>query len=371
MSLEYALTDDEAAAFIADPYLRSCWVEMMTAVAEQLEGGVTPRTLCGIDVPRVPATCDLFRRVAGAEDSEIQGVCARLSTAMDTKRKKRKAALRVPGVESTELSSAGPSGSAPAAVSAPLDAPPDVVPAKPLGTASSADAAASRDEAKVGVDHHPSALRNRVPISVAARTLLSTDSEGLALEVGSGTGAHLEVLAADFPKLQWRPSEYAVNKIVVRGFHEDLEGPGRPREGILTLEALDSLLSRFPNVLHALEVDVSQPFDTWPEELSVATEGDHSAGPGSFALVYCSNVLHITPWAVTEGLFAGAGAALRPGGSLMIHGPFKVDGKCTTPETELFVSAAQLVMWGLQLPCSSFSTFPSLRVCLPDVGVLR
>ena len=363
MSLEYALTDDEATAFIGDAYLRSCWVEMMTAVAEQLEAGVTPRTLCGIDVPRVPATCDLFRRVSGPEDSEIQELCARVSTAMDTTRKKRKAALKVPGVESTELGSAGRSGSAPAALSPPLGAPPDGVPAKPLGNASSADASGSRDGANAGVDHHPSALRNRVPISVAVRKLLPTDSEGLALEVGSGTGAHLEILAADFPKLQWRPSEYAVNKNVVRGFHEDTEGPGRPREGILTLQALDSFLSRLDNVLPALEVDVSQPFDTWPEELSVATEGDHSAGPGSFALMYSSNVLHITPWAVTVGLFAGAGAALRPGGSLMIHGPFKADGKYSTPETELFVSAARLVLWA-QLPCSSTSTLP-FPACLP------
>ena len=41
------------AVFIRDAYLRGCWVEMMNAVAEQLESGVSIRALCGIDVPRV------------------------------------------------------------------------------------------------------------------------------------------------------------------------------------------------------------------------------------------------------------------------------------------------------------------------------
>jgi uncharacterized protein (DUF1810 family) len=352
MSLTYALTDDEAKVFIGDPYLRGCWIEMMTAVAEQLEAGVTPRTLCGIDVPRVPATCDLFRRVSGPDDGEIQELCTRVAAAMgkDPKKKKRRAGVKVSGAEPAELASAGRSGSAPAAISPQLGTPPASAAARPLTRASSAGASVGPRAARetddgptVGVDHHPSALRNRTPISVGIRKLLPADLEGLALEIGSGTGAHLEILAADFPKLRWRPSEYAVGKTVVRGFHEDPEGPGRPREGVLTLQALDSLLSRFDNVLPALELDVSQPFDTWPD-LSVAAEGGASAGPGCFELLYTSNVLHIAPWVVTVGLCAGAGAALRRGGSLVIHGPFKVDGKCATPETTLFVSAAPVML---------------------------
>ena len=34
------------------------------------------------------------------------------------------------------------------------------------------------------------------------------------------------------------------------------------------------------------------------------------------------NVLHVTPWAVAEALFAGAGRILRPGGPLAVYGPF-------------------------------------------------
>jgi hypothetical protein len=57
-----------------------------------------------------------------------------------------------------------------------------------------------------GPDHHPSAMRNRAPIADAMRSLFPQDTSGLALEIGSGTGAHLEILAADYPQLQWRPS---------------------------------------------------------------------------------------------------------------------------------------------------------------------
>ena len=67
----------------------------------------------------------------------------------------------------------------------------------------------TKDVAK-GQTHHPSALRNRVPILKALLKLLpdSDTWEGDALEVATGTGALLEVLAPAYPKLSWLPSEY-------------------------------------------------------------------------------------------------------------------------------------------------------------------
>ena len=53
-------------------------------------------------------------------------------------------------------------------------------------------------------------------------------------------------------------------------------------------------------------------------------------------MVFASNVVHIAPWAVAEGIFAGAAAALRPGGSLVFHGPFRRDGKCVNGDTRVF-----------------------------------
>ena len=43
------------------------------------------------------------------------------------------------------------------------------------------------------------------------------------------------------------------------------------------------------------------------------------------AVVAC-NVCHISPFAVTEGLMAGAARYLAPGGGLFVYGPFIVEG---------------------------------------------
>ena len=98
MSLTYALSDKQAGAFMQDVYLRGCWLQMMTAVAEQVESGVTMRKLCGIDVPRVPATCELMNRVVGADDEDVAAVCGRVAAAIELdasrKIKKRKAVSR-------------------------------------------------------------------------------------------------------------------------------------------------------------------------------------------------------------------------------------------------------------------------------------
>ncbi|MGU3480297.1 DUF938 domain-containing protein, partial [Methylobacterium sp. D48H] len=39
--------------------------------------------------------------------------------------------------------------------------------------------------------------------------------------------------------------------------------------------------------------------------------------------IVCINMIHIAPWAATEGLMAGAGRALSAGGVLFLYGPFR------------------------------------------------
>ena len=74
--------------------------------------------------------------------------------------------------------------------------------------------------------HHYMAMNNRKPIATHMQKLVQLDSPdaiGLALEIGSGTGAQLELLAETYKDLMWRPSEYSVDQSVVRGFYE--QGP--------------------------------------------------------------------------------------------------------------------------------------------------
>jgi hypothetical protein len=172
------------------------------------------------------------------------------------------------------------------------------------------------------VSHHPAALRNRVPIMEAVKELGIGDP-GLALEIGSGTGAHIEVLAPAFPGLVWQPSEYIGASSQAQAVQAPFDESSR------ALETIDLCGSgQFPNVRPAVALDASRPFAEWPASVAAA-RGEHR-------LVYCSNVCHISPWAVTCGIIAGASEALAPGGSLLIYGPFKVDGRCTTESNAAF-----------------------------------
>ena len=52
--------------------------------------------------------------------------------------------------------------------------------------------------------------------------------------------------------------------------------------------------------------------------------------------MFCANVIHIAPWRVAEGLFAGAARYLRDDGRLFLYGPFKRDGKHTALSNAVF-----------------------------------
>ena len=58
--------------------------------------------------------------------------------------------------------------------------------------------------------------------------------------------------------------------------------------------------------------------------------------PSQFIAIFCANVIHISPWAVAEGLFAGAARHLRAGGRLFLYGPFKRDGEHNAPSNAAF-----------------------------------
>ena len=81
---EYALRSSaEAAAFLAHPTLGPNYLDAVTACAEQLERGVTPRSLLGIDVPRLEASAKYFEREAArAGRADIRDACRRALRAM-------------------------------------------------------------------------------------------------------------------------------------------------------------------------------------------------------------------------------------------------------------------------------------------------
>ena len=135
----------------------------------------------------------------------------------------------------------------------------------------------------------PAATRNRGPILSVLRSTLP--SSGPVLEIASGTGEHVVHFARAFPMLTWQPSDPS-------------------REARNSIDAW-IVAEGLENVRPPLDLDGAS--DSWPI--------DHAAA------VVCINMIHISPWASTEGLIRGAGRILDAGAPLYLYGPFRQPAK--------------------------------------------
>jgi SAM-dependent methyltransferase len=163
----------------------------------------------------------------------------------------------------------------------------------------------------------PAFHRNYEPIWAALEKHLAGMS-GNVVEVGSGTGQHVVHFARHSPGLIWWPS--------------DLN-----QRHLKSIEAW-RVHSGLQNIRSPLRIDLTDP-DWCPEMRSgqgPTSLGSASLGSTGLAAVFCANVIHIAPWTVAEGLFAGAGRYLRADGKLFLYGPFKRDGKHTALSNAVF-----------------------------------
>ncbi|MGE3144458.1 MAG: DUF938 domain-containing protein [Parvibaculaceae bacterium] len=165
----------------------------------------------------------------------------------------------------------------------------------------------------------PAYHRNREAILAVLAPYLQK-LKGDALEAGSGTGQHIVAFARAAPHLTWWPSEY----------------------GDLRSIAAWAADAKLPNLRPPRRIDLSDPDWQWG--------GSERAAPNALSAIFCANVIHIAPWAVAEGLFAGAARHLKPGGFLFLYGPFKRDGAHTAPSNEAFDASlrAQDPAWGVR-----------------------
>jgi hypothetical protein len=153
----------------------------------------------------------------------------------------------------------------------------------------------------------PAFHRNHQAIGAVLQRFLAGKS-GDVFEAGSGTGQHVVDFARHFPDITWWPSdlnEQHLKSIAAWRSHAQL-----------------------PNIRIPLRIDLSNP--TWCPEMQ------DGSGPGELLAVFCANVIHIAPWRVAEGLFAGAGRTLRRDGLLFLYGPFKRGGKHTAVSNAVF-----------------------------------
>jgi SAM-dependent methyltransferase len=153
----------------------------------------------------------------------------------------------------------------------------------------------------------PAFHRNHQPIwSVLEKSL--DGKSGDVLEAGSGTGQHVVHFASRSPQIVWWPSDF--------------------NEAHLKSIAAWRAHAQLPNVRVPMRIDLSDP--AWCPEMH---DGN---GPGKLLAVFCANVIHIAPWSVAEGLFAGTAHYLRADGRLFLYGPFKRDGKHTALSNAVF-----------------------------------
>ncbi len=133
--------------------------------------------------------------------------------------------------------------------------------------------------------YHAHVARNRQPIlDVLARVL---PRGALVLEIASGSGEHAVFFAQHLPLVRWQPT--------------DTDG------GALASIAAHRAGAALPNLLEPLHLNAAA--QRWPVESADA--------------LVCNNMIHITPWRITEGLMAGAGRTLPNGGILYLYGPYR------------------------------------------------
>ncbi|MFO0644520.1 MAG: DUF938 domain-containing protein [Polyangiaceae bacterium] len=157
----------------------------------------------------------------------------------------------------------------------------------------------------------PSVARNREPILAVLgplcererdRSGASPDDPVRILEVASGSGEHAAFFASALPFVVWQPSD----------------------RDIAALTSIDAyrLELGVRNMLPPLRLDARA-------EVRLPTRQ-------VFDGLVCINMIHISPWASTLGLFASTREVVRPGGFVLLYGPYRRGGRHTAESNARF-----------------------------------
>lgn len=142
-----------------------------------------------------------------------------------------------------------------------------------------------------------SAERNKKPLQRVLQRLLPSNAQ--VLEIASGTGQHASYLAHQLNVASWQPSDIEeVNLESIRAWTRD----------------------QAPRVKPPLHIDVHS--DLWPV--------------GKVDVIFCCNMVHISPWSASVALFSKATHHLNENGLLLLYGPYCFHGSFTAPSNEKF-----------------------------------
>lgn len=135
--------------------------------------------------------------------------------------------------------------------------------------------------------------RNHEPVCAALIARLG-DLCGHALEIGSGTGQHVQGFARALPQLQWQPSDPdPIHRASIDAWSVAMASGLAPA---MALDARDNFAGALAHLL-------------------------------PLQLMFSMNVIHIAPWSVAQSMIDVAGRCLAPGGWLGFYGPFQERGR--------------------------------------------
>ena len=160
----------------------------------------------------------------------------------------------------------------------------------------------------------PASVRNAEPILKLLRAHLP--KSGRVLEIAAGSGQHAVTFSSALSGLIWTPSDPSPDARASIAAWTANTGPTNLQPP-LALDCMDET--------------------SWPE--------------GPFDAVLCINMIHISPWAATEGLMRLAERVLpRPGGLLYLYGPYREAEVPLAPSNEAFDASLQArdPAWGLR-----------------------
>lgn len=164
-----------------------------------------------------------------------------------------------------------------------------------------------------GALNSPAAQRNANVILQRLQPHLP--ARGRVLEVASGSGQHAVYFASALPGIEWQPSDPSLEA----------------RQSVdLWVQA-----SGLPNLRPALELDMMDQAQ-WPQD--------------NFDAIACINMVHISPWAATEGLMQLAERTLPRGGLLYLYGPYLEANVPLAPSNAAFDASlkSRNPEWGLR-----------------------
>lgn len=156
---------------------------------------------------------------------------------------------------------------------------------------------------------NPAGERNKQPILEVLKKFIDPDVNTNLLEISSGVGMHASFFAEHFKKTTFLTSDFDTG----------------------VFDSINTYRRNCANVLEPVHIDISRDLNDWDAKFQDKNIRDCK---NSFDYMLNINMMHISPFECSQGLFANSSKLLKKGGLLFTYGPYAVDG-VLAPESNI------------------------------------